>query len=163
MSEHHPEVELLLVGDGSDASAVDDAIATLPAGANTRSVGWQEDVAAWLDQIDVFVHPSRAEPFGLAVLEAMALGLPVVAYGDGGVGEIIVDGESGFLHEPGDIAGLSASVERLVADRELRRRVGAAARERVGQHFEPATAGSVFGELLTALSGRLTSQRPLPD
>lgn len=147
VARHHG-LGLLLVGNGPYRGEVDQALSSLPTSAKVRVVGWQTNVDPWLEQIDVFVHPSHHEPFGLAVLEAMAAGIPVVAYGDGGVGEIVVDGESGFLHEPGDIDGMATSVDRLLSDPALRRAMGAAARERVRTCFDPVQAGSRFSRVV---------------
>jgi glycosyltransferase involved in cell wall biosynthesis len=70
------------------------------------------------------------EPFGLVMAEALACGTPVVAASAGGISEVVDDQRTGFLHSPGDASGLAESVGRLLADGELRRRMGAAATER---------------------------------
>ena len=77
---------------------------------------------------DVLVMPSEMESFGLAALEAMACGVPVVATRVGGVPELITDGEDGFLEQVGDIAGMGARVTELVSDEALYRRLATAAR-----------------------------------
>lgn len=171
VSRDYPEAHLLLVGDGSERQHVESRAVSAAAAADVRVVGWQTDVDQWLAQIDVFVHPAEREAFGLAALEAMAVGIPVVAYGDGGLGDVIVEGESGFLHEPGDVEGLTSSVRRLVADAALRERIGAAARDRVAQHFNPvvvsARVGSVLREAVAghqaAGSGRARAQYDAAD
>ena len=68
-------------------------------------------------------------------LEAMAHARPVVASAVGGLRDLVVDGETGYLVEPGDRAAFRAALERLLADRDLRRRLGAAGRERAAKHF----------------------------
>jgi glycosyltransferase involved in cell wall biosynthesis len=78
----------------------------------------------------VVVLPSYREGLPLCVIEAMAHGRPVVASAVGGIPELVRDGETGFLVEPGDVAGLRAAIQRLLADPELRRRLGRAGRER---------------------------------
>ena len=148
--EQHPDTSLLLVGDGPERPVVEQLVRRHGLADAVRLVGWQEEVDGWLGQIDIFLHPSRAEPFGLAVLEAMAVALPVVAYGDAGVSEIVEDGVTGYLLEPGDIDGLEAAVSRLVADPVLRRRLGAAGRERARTHFQAERAGA---ELLPPRGG----------
>lgn len=79
----------------------------------------------------IVVCPSRREGFGLACAEAMAHGKPVVASAVGGLLDLVVDGETGLLVPPGEPAALRAALERLLADAPLRRRLGAAGRERV--------------------------------
>jgi glycosyltransferase involved in cell wall biosynthesis len=81
----------------------------------------------------IVVVPSRREGFGLAAAEAMAHGKPVVASAVGGLPDLVVDGETGLLVPPGDVEALRAALERLLADRDLRRRFGAAGRERAAR------------------------------
>jgi glycosyltransferase involved in cell wall biosynthesis len=93
--------------------------------------GWRNDVLEAVSLMDILVHPSLSEGFGRAVLEAMALGKPVVASKVGGLREIIKDGEDGFLVEPGDIQGLAEKISRLLRDKPLRGIFGRASREKV--------------------------------
>ena len=83
----------------------------------------------------VFVCPSIYEPFGLINLEAMACGTPVVASRVGGIPEVVVDGETGRLVEPGDVAALGQALRETLADPERARRMGEAGRGRVEAHF----------------------------
>ena len=83
----------------------------------------------------VVACPSRREGFGVACLEAMAHARPVVASAVGGLKDLVVDGETGLLVPPGDARTLRAALERLLGDRELRRRLGAAGRERARERF----------------------------
>lgn len=97
--------------------------------------GFREDIPAVLSAMDVFAFPSRAEAFGLVVIEAMAAGLPVVSTASDGVLDIVVDGESGLLVPPQDVAALETAVLRLLRHPRLRRAFGAAARRRVEELF----------------------------
>lgn len=92
--------------------------------------GNRDDLRAFLAALDVFVLPSRSEGFGRSALEAMAAGLPVVATAVGGVPEVVADSETGILVPPRDPGALSAAVLRLVRDGDLRKKLGAAGRER---------------------------------
>ena len=83
----------------------------------------------------VVVCPSRREGFGVVCLEAMAHGRPVVATNVGGLKDLVVDGETGLVVPPRDPAALRAALERLLGDAELRRRLGAAGRERARERF----------------------------
>lgn len=88
------------------------------------------DRLRFLHRAHVFVLPSRAESFGIANLEAMAAGLAVVTTRTGAIPEYLEDGVQGLLVAPGDAAGLASAIARLIADPDLRRRLGAAARAR---------------------------------
>ncbi len=84
---------------------------------------------------DIVVMPSRFEGFGLTALEAMALRLPVVANRVGGLSEVVVDGETGFLVKRGEPTDLAQAIDKLAADRELCDRLGEAGRARSETHF----------------------------
>lgn len=84
---------------------------------------------------DIFVAPSRYESFGLIYLEAMREAKPVIACASGGVGEIVVDGETGLLVPPGDADALARAILRLLRSPELRRQMGAAGRRRFLERF----------------------------
>jgi L-malate glycosyltransferase len=100
-------------------------------------LGEQDALVPLLSAADVFLLPSTQESFGLAALEAMACGVPVVASRVGGVPEVVEHGVSGFLHPPDDLDGMAQSVRELLTDDELRRRVGdAAARAAHGRFCE---------------------------
>jgi glycogen(starch) synthase len=94
----------------------------------------------------VFVMPSYYETFGISCVEAMAFGLPVVATRAGGLPEVVEDGVTGLLAPPGDSAALADAVCRLLADADLRRRMGEAGRERVLSQF---TAKRIVQETIT--------------
>ena len=146
-----PSARLLLVGEGTRAAGIEADIAARGLREKVRTLGFRQDVQDLLGLIDVFVHPSRKEPFGLGVLEAAAAGKPVVAYDDGGIPEIVVDGQTGFLVETGDRSALAAALLRLLEDGALARRMGEAGRERTAQHFRPDDAGARFAEVIMGL------------
>jgi glycosyltransferase involved in cell wall biosynthesis len=99
-------------------------------------LGERDDVPELLAVSDVFVLSSRSEGLPMSVIEAMAAGLPVVASAVGGVPELVVDGETGVLVPPGDARALASALRRLLADPELRRRMGDAGRRRAEQLFD---------------------------
>jgi glycosyltransferase involved in cell wall biosynthesis len=94
------------------------------------------------------VHPSREEPFGLSILEAMAAGLPAIAYREAGPAEVIREG--GFLVEPGDLAALADAMCRL-EDPELRKRLGAISRQDVNARFSPKIQALRFACFLSSV------------
>jgi glycosyltransferase involved in cell wall biosynthesis len=116
---------LQVVGDGPLRDQVPQAIGFLP----------NEQLQERFARAAVVAVPSRREGFGVVCLEAMAHARPVVASAVGGLRDLVVDGETGYLVEPGDRAALREALERLLADRDLRRRLGAAGRERAAKHF----------------------------
>jgi len=96
------------------------------------------EVRDWLERADVFAHSSRWEGFGIVLLEAMLAGLPVVATRVSAVPEVVVDGETGLLVEPGDDAALGGALAQLVADPARGRALGAAGLARARSTFSVA-------------------------
>jgi glycosyltransferase involved in cell wall biosynthesis len=121
--------------------------------------GWVEDAEAAAADFDVQVVCSRAEPFGLATLEGMARGRPVVATAAGGSPEIIRDGVDGLLVPPDDPEALARSLDRLLGDPALRRRLGEAARRRVAADFSLAA----MLDRVEAVYERVLAGRPPGD
>jgi glycosyltransferase involved in cell wall biosynthesis len=127
-----------IVGDGPERAAVEAEVGAHGLEGRVELLGDRRDVPRLLADSDVFVLSSRSEGAPLSVLEAMAAGLPVVASAVGGVPEQVADGATGLLVPPGDPAALASALERLLADPELRRRLGTAGRERVRERFDLA-------------------------
>jgi glycosyltransferase involved in cell wall biosynthesis len=97
--------------------------------------GYREDAPAIMNAADVVVLPSRSEPFGRVLIEAMALRKPVIASNDGGPAEIVIDGTTGLLVAPGDPRDLAEAILTLARDPALRKSMGAAGRKRVQERF----------------------------
>ena len=99
--------------------------------------GYLADSAAALRALDVVVHAStRPEPFGRVIVEGMACGRAVVAISAGGAAELFADGVSALGCPPNDLAALAGAIERLIADPDLRHRLGAAGRQAALEHFD---------------------------
>jgi sugar transferase (PEP-CTERM/EpsH1 system associated) len=129
-------VHLLLVGSGPELTKHKEFVSASPIlSARTLFVGSTTEVPALLNAMDLFVLPSLSEGMSNTLLEAMASSLPAVATNVGGNPELIEDGRSGWLFQPGDVTGLTARLERLIRDGNLRQALGEGARKRAVQHF----------------------------
>jgi len=118
---------LLLVGDGPDGSAAAKRARELGVAADVHFLGEQDTVVPLLSASAVFLLPSLQESFGLAALEAMACGVPVVASNAGGIPEVVEDGVTGFLHDRDDLAGMARSAVALLSEPGLWQRMSNAA------------------------------------
>jgi glycosyltransferase involved in cell wall biosynthesis len=138
LTELEPETfaELVIVGDGPDRERVEDEVSRSSLSGRVRLLGERDDVTGLLADADVFVLASRSEGLPLSVIEAMAAGVPVVASDVGGLRELVRDAETGVLVRPGDPAALADALRPLLADIELRRRLGSAGRERAKASFD---------------------------
>ena len=121
-------IDFLIVGedkaaDGRNRAEIERLIAELGMSDRVTLIGWQDDVRDVLQTLDIFVCPSRIEPFGLVMVEAMAAGVPVVATRSEGAVEIIEDGVTGRLVPIGDTIALAEAIRTLLADPALGRRL----------------------------------------
>ncbi|MBI3568266.1 MAG: glycosyltransferase family 4 protein [Gemmatimonadetes bacterium] len=125
-----------------------------------RLAGFQSNVPEWMQAMDVIVHASDHEPFGIVVIEAMALGKPVVAGSAGGPAEIITDGRDGLLTPYGDAPALAAAVLRILRDPSLAERLGHAARGRAADFDDRRYAVAVIAALREAAGGAPAMGKP---
>jgi phosphatidylinositol alpha 1,6-mannosyltransferase len=126
------DMELVVAGDGPLRSRVPGALGFLP----------HEELSRLYARAAVVACPSHREGFGIVCAEAMAHGRPVVASAVGGLLDLVAHEETGLLVPPRDVAALRSALERLVGNPDLRRRFGAAARERIREHFSWEQFGS---------------------
>jgi N-acetyl-alpha-D-glucosaminyl L-malate synthase BshA len=151
-------VKLLLVGDGPERTRAAQIAAEIGVDNDVEILGEQIDVREVLSVADVFLLPSAQESFGLAAAEAMACGTPVVASRVGGLPEVIVHGQTGFLHPPGDLAAMAASAVALLEDRALRERITWAARASVVQQFCEERIVPMYERLYERLVGQVATR-----
>ncbi len=151
-----PQCPLLIVGDGPARGL----LAAQLAGLNVHFAGTLHgaQLATAYASADVFLFPSATETFGQVAREAMAAGLPVVGVRAGGVRDVVCDGVTGLLCQPGDIAAYVAAARRLALDGALRRQLGAVARREAEEH----TWECVFDHLLGWYAGIAGAQEALP-
>lgn len=139
LSHRFPTTVFAIIGEAAHPSYADYVEGlrqqAAPLADRVRFLRRQGDMPQAMAALDLLVHTAEAEPFGRVLIEAMAMGLPVVAFSDGGVPEIVADGVTGFLVPPGDLDALAEAMATLLADAALRRRMGEAARARVEAHF----------------------------
>lgn len=127
---------LALIGDGPERSRVEQLVRELDLLDRVCLLGRQNSFVEILQNSDVFLLPSETESFGLAALEAMSCGVPVVASRVGGLAELVVENETGFLSDVGDIDGMAEQIVRILGDEALHARMSLAARERAIGTFD---------------------------
>jgi glycosyltransferase involved in cell wall biosynthesis/peptidoglycan/xylan/chitin deacetylase (PgdA/CDA1 family) len=152
--------DALIVGDGPDRPTLEGELRQLGLESRVRLAGERHDVPDLLAAADVFVLSSVSEGLPVSVLEAMAAELPVVASRVGGLPELVRDGETGLLVEPRNPEQLAAALGRLVADRDLCRRLGAAGRAVVESHFDPEAFARAHVDLYAAELARRSLPGP---
>jgi glycosyltransferase involved in cell wall biosynthesis len=149
-----PEVRCVIAGEGSQRRILEDRICEAGLGANVILAGFIKDAPALIAAADLFVLPSRAEPFGLVLLEAMALGKATIATAAGGPLEIVDSGHTGLLVPPANPDALAAAIIRLLAEPDTRRSMGAQGRERFEQKFTAQTMGAATLEVYAKAANR---------
>jgi glycosyltransferase involved in cell wall biosynthesis len=146
------EVALVLVGEGPERPHVQALAAELGVADRVLCLGALPHFSEWLGRADLFLLPSETESFGLAALEALACGVPVIASDVGGLPEVVRHGETGLLVPPGDPAALAAAVASLLDDEPRRQRLGQAGREDAVARFAPEPAVLAYERVLAGAS-----------
>lgn len=160
--ERFPALRLVLLGDGPEAERLRGQVATADLETQTWMPGNRNDIPEQLQKMDLFVLPSLAEGIPVTVLEAMASGLPVVASRVGGLPELIDDGVTGTLLEPGDPDALCAVLAGYAEDPGRACREGARARERVETTFGLPRMIGAYADLYRSLLPEANRAGPSP-
>jgi glycosyltransferase involved in cell wall biosynthesis len=142
----------VLVGEGPMREKLKEDIDNLGLSKHVHLVGLQQDMPRVYASLDLVVSTSYSEAMPLAIIEAMAMGLPVIATNVGGVIEIIEGGRSGFLNNLNDLEGISKNIITVMSDQSTRESVGRAARKRVEKHFELGNSVDQTADLLKSLT-----------
>jgi len=156
-----PDAHFVFVGDGPLAASLKEQVARLKLQSRVHLAGLRRDVASVLNEFDVLVSSSHSEAMPLAVMEAMASGLPVVATRVGGIPDMIDQGESGWLVAPNDFADIAARLEQVLATPGELERMGRAARTRAVDKMALADTVDGIAKLLTRLAPARTTQREI--
>jgi glycosyltransferase involved in cell wall biosynthesis len=133
--QRYPDAHCVVVGGKHDLESdyenfLKAQIADLGLSDRVSMVGLQRNIPEWMQAMDIVVHASDKEPFGIVIIEAMALGKPVIAGNAGGPTEIITDAVNGLLTPYDDAEALAIAILRYLEDPELARTIGVAARQR---------------------------------
>jgi glycosyltransferase involved in cell wall biosynthesis len=157
-----PDVRLVCAGEG-DRAGVAAYAERLGIADAVKFTGWvgPSGKRALLEHAAVFALPSYDETLPMSVLEAMSAGVPVVVSAVGALPEVVVDGVSGYLVAPGDTASLKRSLGKLLLERELAERMGAAARETVRLRFAPERVLPELESLYAAVGLNALAKRPV--
>jgi len=157
-----PDLRLVCAGDG-DRIGVAHYAERLGIADAVKFTGWvgPSGKRALLEHAAVFALPSYDEALPVSLIEAMSAGVPVVASPVGGIPELVADGKSGFLVAPGDKGALERALRRLLIERSLAARMGAAARETARARYAPERALPVLENLYESLGvGALVDRTP---
>jgi glycosyltransferase involved in cell wall biosynthesis len=130
-----PDARFVIAGEGELRPALERQIKDRHLDKHVLLAGFRPDVLSLHKAFDVFAMSSVTEGLGTSLLDAMACGKPVVATSTGGIPEVVVDGETGFLVPPRDHEAMAEAIVRLLKDTALRARMGAAAIRRVREKF----------------------------
>jgi glycogen(starch) synthase len=161
----HPGTTLTIAGEGTQQDWLVEQARKHRVLKATRFVGHLDhnELLAALHRADAAVLPSHYEPFGLAALEAAAAGTPLVTSNIGGLGEAVINGQTGVSCSPRDVAGLAAAVRSVLDDPGAAQRRADAARERLSSDFDWQTVARETAQVyLAAKRGERQPQPRLP-
>lgn len=152
----HPDVDvrLAIAGDGPTRPILEKKLVAMGSGSEIQLTGdlTQSELAEAMKRSSIYVHSSLAETMSTAVMQAMAAGLPVVVTDVGGMRDLVVDGEHGYIVPPGNVEAMSEAMSRLVESPDLRRKMGAAARKRAAIRFSASRMAREYGRLLRRIA-----------
>ncbi len=138
---------LLIVGSGPEEAGLKSLVAELGLGESCHFEPATSDVAGWLNQMDVFVLPSRTEALSNALMEAMACGCCPIASRVGGNPELIDDGENGLLFDVDNVTQLTGEIEMLLGDPAQRERMASAASAKMAAQFSYSQAAATMQQI----------------
>jgi glycosyltransferase involved in cell wall biosynthesis len=157
-----PSTRFIIVGEATrgedeEANAILEKIESAGLGDRMILTGYRDDVPDVLGAMDIFLFPTHSEAFGLVIVEAMAMGVPVVSADCDGVPDIVEQGETGLLVDPRDVEGLTSAVASLLKDEEKRLSFGNVGRDRAVENFSEDKMCREMEELYNRLLVRYQS------
>jgi glycosyltransferase involved in cell wall biosynthesis len=132
---HFPDLHVLFIGDGELREALQSQTRNAGLGEHIHFLGFRQDIPDLLAASDCFVLPSLWEGLSMALVEAMAAGLPIVATEVSGTNQVMISGETGLLVPPGNVERLAQALTQTLSDPSTARAMGAAAQQRVEKYF----------------------------
>jgi glycosyltransferase involved in cell wall biosynthesis len=138
------DARLIMVGDGPERAALEALAVSLQLRPWITFAGYQTNLESFYECIDIYANPAIGEGFGIAVVEAMLASKPVVLANAGAHPELIEDGLSGLLHQPGSSQSLADTLEMLISDPVRLKQITIAARDRAEKLFSPQKYATQF-------------------
>ena len=145
------DARLLLIGDGPERSHVEASLRDLGIQDKVCLLGALREFSTKLSKSSVFLLPSEYESFGLAALEAMACGVPVVATNIGGIPEVVENNNEGLLYGLGDIDGMASGIVKILMDDDFRSRLAANALHKASSRFSIDSVVDMYSNMYAKL------------
>jgi glycosyltransferase involved in cell wall biosynthesis len=158
LSRDRDDLRLLLVGSGSEEGAIRAQVSALGLEETVHLAGQQNDVRPYYWAADIAVQPSMREGQGQVLSEAMAAGLPVVCSDAGGMKEVVVDNQTGFVVKANDLQSLCDALARLASDVQLCDEFGKAGLARARDHLDVSVNARKHMALYESILGRTAEQ-----
>lgn len=154
LRDKHPQLHLICFGQGGELERLQQMARQLRLSQRIQFAGFRTDLPRWVGALDLIVHPALMEGLGIALLQASAAGVPIVACRAGGIPEAVRDGRNGLLVPPADATALAAAMDRILSAPALGRQMGTAGRQLIADEFsvDVMTEGNlaVYRELTDA-------------
>jgi glycosyltransferase involved in cell wall biosynthesis len=151
LAHSHKQVHLMLIGDGEEKSSLVNRARELKIESRVHFLGRRTNIPPLIRSMDIMVHPSRWEGFGIILAEAMYCGIPVVASDRGGIPEVVENNMCGYTHPFGDTDAFVNSISKLILDKELRTEFGANGEYRVKRMFTVDTMMQAYSKTYTEI------------
>jgi glycosyltransferase involved in cell wall biosynthesis len=155
LAAHQPPV-VLIAGDGILRKSLEELAAALGLSEMVRFIGYRDDMPALMSAADLFVLSSRWEGCPMVVLEAMALGVPIVATGVGGVPELVLHNETGLVVAPENPNEMAAAMFDLLSNREKAYCLARAGQDRLVKHFSVQTSADCLAKMYEQIVGEMS-------